>query len=90
MAVALASFKIVNVSISFGLIKLNGLATPDTEPPANGIPSTTINGSLLAFNEAPVRIRIVLPAPGCPPLVVICTPGTLPIMSCSGEEICPF
>ena len=48
------------------------------------------NGSLLAFREAPPRIRIVLPAPGAPPLEVICTPAALPAINCSGVEICPF
>ena len=96
MAAADASFKTVKVSISFGLIKLNGLATPDIEELpllsfafSKGIPSITIKGSLLAFKEAPPRIRITLPEPGAPPLEVIDTPATLPDINCSGVAMLP-
>ena len=71
MAVADASFNMVNVSISFGLIKARALACPEIPPLSNGIPSITINGSLLALREAPPRIRILLPDPGAPLLEVI-------------------
>src|SRR6478752_6748737 len=97
MAVADASFKIFIDSMSFGLIKLSGSGDPAIEGVpsrflfgANGTPSTTINGSLLAFSEAPPRIRIVLPEPGAPPLDVICTPATFPAISCSGVVIDPL
>src|SRR4029078_6534642 len=84
-------------SMSLGLIILNGSEEPEMdEVPsgfrfgANGTPSTTISGSLLALSEAPPRIRIVLPAPGAPPLEVICTPATFPAISCSGVVIVPL
>ena len=84
IAVAEASFKTTNVSISFGLIRFNGLAEPAIPPLSNGTPSITINGSLLAFIEVPPLILIVLPEPGAPLLELIFTPGTLPITNCSG------
>ena len=59
MAVAEASFKIENDSISFGLIEDNPLFT--------GKPSITTKGSLDAPNEAPPLIRIAAPSPGRPP-----------------------
>ena len=90
MAVADASFKIVNVSISFGLIMLSGLATPEMPALLKGIPSNTIKGSLLALKDEPPRIRIVLPDPGAPPLEVIATPATLPVINCSGLVMAPF
>ena len=89
MAAADASFKTVKVSISFGLIKLNGLETPEIFEFSKGIPSITIKGSLLAFKEAPPRIRITLPEPGAPPLEVIDTPATLPDINCSGVAMLP-
>ena len=76
--------------MSFGLIILNGLATPEIPPLLKGIPSNTINGSLLALKEEPPRIRIVLPDPGAPPLEVIATPATLPMINCSGLVMAPF
>src|SRR6478736_662415 len=97
MAVAEASFKMFIDSMSFGLIRLNGSGEPaiDGLPSmflfgANGTPSTTINGSLLALSEAPPRIRIVLPEPGAPPLDVIWTPATFPEISCSGVVMAPL
>ena len=90
MAVADASFKMLNDSMSFGLIIASGFATPEIPPLATGTLSITINGSLLAFKEAPPLILIVLPAPGAPPLEVICTPATLPAISCSAEVFCPL
>ena len=89
MAVAAASFKMVKVAISLGLIRLNVLDAPDIPLPLKGTPSITISGSLLAFNEAPPRIRMVLPAPGEPPLLVIDTPATLPAINCSGVVMLP-
>jgi len=40
--------------------------------------SVTINGSLEAESEAPLRMRIVAPVPGAPELDTTFTPGTLP------------
>ena len=75
--------------MSFGLINANGFACPEIPPPSIGIPSITIKGSLLAFNEAPPLIRMVLPAPGAPLLLIIDTPATLPAINCSGVVIAP-
>ena len=58
MAAAEASFKTVNVSMSFGLINESGLLTPAGVVLSTGIPSITINGLLFAFNEAPPLILI--------------------------------
>src|SRR5690606_40036922 len=65
-----ASFKISILSISFGLIS--------PIEPANGIPLSTINGSLLAFKERVPRIRICIEAPGLEEVCVISTPAILP------------
>ena len=79
------------LSISFGLMRLRKLPLPETEPPTSiGMPSMTINGSLEALSEAPPRIRMVLPADGEPPLLTICTPLTLPLISSSGELMTPW
>ena len=76
--------------MSLGLIRLKKLLLLPLIPPiSRGTPSRTINGSLLAFKEAPPRIRMVLPAVGEPLLDMICTPAILPLMSCSGELIIP-
>lgn len=64
MAVAEASFKTVKVSISLGLMVASALGVPGAASFETGIPSITISGSLLAFSDAPPRIRIVEPAPG--------------------------
>src|SRR5690349_21106812 len=97
MAVDAASLRMVIDSISFGLIRLSGLDTPDTAVVpsgffvyAKGTPSITINGSLLALREAPPRMRMVLPLPGAPPFDMIETPGALPAINCSGVVIDPF
>src|SRR4030095_1262530 len=90
MAVADASFKTVIDTISFGLIVARALGTPAISEFDRGIPSITINGSLLAFNEAPPRILIVLPEPGAPSFGVIDTPATLPRINCSGVTIAPL
>src|SRR3712207_8294987 len=53
-------------------------------PPRSTLfPYTTLfrSGSLLAFNDARPRTRIVLPAPGAPLLEVMVTPATLPARS---------
>src|SRR5678815_2883489 len=76
--------------MSLGFNKANPLATPDTRELDNGIPSITISGSLLAFNEEPPRIRIVLPEPGAPSFGVMDTPATFPAINCSGETMAPF
>ena len=89
IAEADASFKTVNDSMSLGLINESGLATPDIPLLLNGTLSITIKGSLLALSEAPPLILIVLPEPGAPPFEVICTPATLPAISCSGLVNCP-
>ncbi len=76
--------------MSFGLIKLNGLAVPEMPPLSTGTPSITINGELEALNEAPPRMRILTPVPGAPPPSVICTPATLPLINPSGVVMGPF
>ena len=49
-----------------------------------GTPSITINGSLDAFKDEPPRIRICVPTPGSPELLVTFTPAIFPeIMSCA-------
>src|SRR5574337_958863 len=90
MAVADASFKIVNEAISFGFSRANEFATPAMPELESGIPSITINGSLLAFSDEPPRIRIVLPEPGAPPFGVMDTPATLPLINCSGVVTTPL
>src|SRR5437773_10152707 len=77
-------------SISLGLINAKAFAAPAIPELSTGTPSITIKGSLLAFNEAPPRILIVLPEPGAPPLDVICTPATLPAINCSGVVTDPL
>ena len=89
-AVADASFNTLIDSISFGFIVLNKLPVPDIPLPSTGTPSITIKGSLLAFKDAPPRIRILLPPPADPPPEVICKPATLPCNNCSDEGINPF
>ena len=64
--------------MSLGLIRASAFAWPEMPRPSIGMPSTTISGSLLAFKDAPPLIRMVLPEPGAPLLLVICTPATLP------------
>ena len=90
MAVEAASFSTVIDSMSCGFIMLRKLSAPEMPPSSRGTPSTTISGSLLAFREAPPRTRIVLPDVAEPELDIICTPDTLPLISCSGEEIEPL
>ena len=91
MAVEEASFNTVMLSISEGLIMLRKLLLlPEIPPCSNGTPSSTISGSLLAFREAPPRTRMVLPAEAEPLLDIICTPETLPLINCSGEETRPL
>src|SRR5664279_3257115 len=80
----------VKEAISLGLTNARGLATPATLSFDKGIPSITINGSLLAFKDAPPRILIVLPEPGAPSFEVIDTPATLPLINCSGVVIEPW
>src|SRR5690606_6749239 len=77
-AAAEASFKTLILSISLGLMVLSRFAEPDTPLLSTGTPSITINGSLLAFNDADPLIRILLPPPAAPPPGVISNPGTLP------------
>jgi hypothetical protein len=45
---------------------------------------------LEALSDAPPRTRMVEPLLGEPPLLVICTPAILPLMSSSGEEMTPL
>ena len=77
------------LSMSFGLMKFNGLfpgVDPNpgrpkpgrAEPPSSGTPSTTINGLFPERTELVPRMRIVDAAPGAPLLLVICNPATLP------------
>src|SRR5574344_186259 len=90
MAVEEASLRIVILSISLGLTRLRKFPLPAILPEtSNGTPSITINGSFDALRDAPPRIRMVLPSVGEPPPLVICTPLTLPLMSCSAELIKP-
>ena len=44
--------------------------------PMNGIPSSTISGSLLAFSERVPRIRICIEAPGAEDVCAMSTPAT--------------
>ena len=90
MAVAEASFSTVKVSMSLGLMVAKALGVPGAASLATGIPSITINGSLLAFNDAPPRMRILLPAPGCPSGDDTCSPGTLPCINSCGEVTAPL
>ena len=91
IAVEEASFNTVMLSMSLGLIILRKLLEfPEIPPCSNGTPSRTISGSLLAFNDAPPRIRIVLPAVAEPLFDIICTPEILPLISCSGLLTIPL
>ena len=90
MAVAEASFKTVNVSISPGLMVFSGFLIPEISSLSIGTPSITKSGSLLAESDEPPRMRMVEPEPGAPPPEVIWTPGILPITSCSGEVMEPL
>ncbi len=89
-AVADASFNTLIDSISLGLMVLNKFPEPEMPLLSTGTPSTTISGSLLAFKEAPPRIRILLPPPALPPPLVTCKPATFPTNNCSEDAICPF
>ena len=91
MAVEEASFNTVMLSISAGLIMLRKLLElPEMPPCSNGTPSSTIRGSLLALSEAPPRTRMVLPAEAEPLFDMICTPETLPLINCSGDDTNPL
>ena len=91
MAVEEASLSTVMLSMSFGLIRLRKLLPlPDMPPCSKGMPSRTMSGSLLALSEAPPRMRIVEPAVAEPLFDMICTPATLPLMSCSGLLTSPL
>jgi len=79
MAVAEASFKTLNDSISSGF---NAPSTFDIPTPASSdvvTPSITIKGELLADREEPLRMRMVVPDPGCPSPGTISKPGTFPV-----------
>ena len=89
MAVDEASFSTVMLSMSDGFIILMKLPLPVIPPFSKGTPSTTINGSLDAFRDAPPRIRMLLPADGEPPELIICTPETFPLMSRSLLRVTP-
>ena len=78
MAVAEASFRTVNDSMSFGFTSANGLFIPLVLLLSRGIPSMTISGLFEAFSEAPPRMRISAPSPGAPLAVVTFTPAILP------------
>src|SRR5699024_5751456 len=64
IAVAEASFNIVKDAMLCELIKLKGFEAPEMPALSKGTPSSTINGLLFAFNEAPPLIRILDPVPG--------------------------
>ena len=89
-AVAEASLSTLIDSMSLGLMVFNRFAEPAMPLPSTGTPSITINGSLLAFNEAPPLILIRLPPPAEPPPLVTCNPATLPCNNCSDEAMFPF
>ena len=46
--------------------------------------------TLLALSEAPPRTRMVLPAEAEPLFDMICTPETLPLINCSGDDTNPL
>ena len=67
----------------------NGLLEPSVPFVSIGTPSITINGSLVAFKEAPPRIRIVAPPSGWPPFDVTTTPGAAPTRRSCAEVARP-
>jgi hypothetical protein len=58
---------------------------PETFPPSNGTPSTTMSGPLPERIEVFPRTLIETPLPGSPLDCVTCTPATLPLNNCAGE-----
>ena len=87
---AAASFSIVILSMSFGLIPaiddcfiltmslLVSSSNLGISVPSKGMPSNTHNGSCVPFSEAVPRIRIRAGAPGAPEVVVTATPAICP------------
>ena len=71
MEVAAASFKIVRLAISEGLIAERSLA--------KGAPSTIYKGLRLPLIEPNPRIRIVASDPGAPEKLTTFTPATSPL-----------
>ena len=63
---------------------------PDIDRLSSGTPSMMINGSLVADNEDPPRMRMVEPLPGAPLVDVITTPALLPTIRSWGEVIAPL
>ena len=59
----------------------------DTPPPEIGKPSTTYNGSLLAFIEVPPLILILKAASGPPSELTTCTPATFDANAPSNEVV---
>src|SRR5678809_1543464 len=95
MAEADASFSTSIEEMSAGLIYVSGFASgvvprPElTNPglgdlPSRGIPSTTYNGLFPVRIEFVPLIFTIVTAPGCPLLLIICNPETLPINNWSG------
>src|SRR5690606_39432838 len=68
MAVAEASLRMENDSMSLGFMVLRMDLEPPTVTLSMGRPSITIKGSVEAPNEAPPRIRMTEPEPGSPPV----------------------
>jgi len=81
MAAADASFKTSIDAISEGCTLF--MSTP-------GIPSTTINGPLLADSDVPPLSRKDAPLAGSPEPCITVSPATLPCKSCSDELMTPF
>ena len=81
-ALAAASFNTVIDSTSCWLIILRS--------PSKGTPSTTIKGLLDALIEPRPRTRILVPLPGCPDSVEICTPATAPSNALVTSDTCIF
>src|SRR5664280_1650741 len=90
MAVAEASLRTVNDSISFEFRRFSEFGIPDTPLLSIGTPSITIRGSLLADIDDPPLILIVDEDEGSPPPLVMETPGILPVIRDWGEETDPL
>ena len=90
MAVAEASLRMVNDSMSLGLIEARALLTPSMPELETGRPSTTIIGSCWALSDEAPRTRIVAALPGWPVPGVTTTPALLPSIRSAGEETRPL
>ena len=52
------------------------------------MPSTIQSGSLPALSELKPRMRIFGLSPGCPEVLVSCTPATFPARACATFDCC--